>query len=377
MAKFRIKDEPQPLRDSQIKYLEDKEKRPLSKYEMVQKGYGGSLRFSSQKEMAKSTIAEFTHGSRYRDVQEVPGKRRKKYGEMGPQVYIPPQWGLYSGAMVWTRDYRSPVDVETLQSTKTQSDADLSTMPAHLLAIYSNPTREEKRMEIYQFEDISDKIVPRPVSADERRQALIGSKRYYAKPEELKELPIQKQMKTSELRNSGSLEDRVKLDLMERGMTVEPGNRFGGLFIARDNLERDPKTGAKLRHSSWTIGVVPEKSEVPYWMLTGATRIARDTKKQYIIAIVGDKGKVRYIGLDRIGGGKNTPRMHRKVIQKMYNAGIKFERGFWKETAKDPKLQKEINNLYFAGPSDFHKSREEKKDTWARWYAKRRKHYDR
>ena len=96
-------------------------------------------------------------------------------------------------------------------------------------------------------------------------------------------------------------------------MTVEPGNRFGSLFIARDGYERDPKTGAKLNHSDYAIGVIPESSEVPYWALTGLTRTARGTGKQYILATVDEKGKVKYIGFDRIGGGKDGPRNNWKV----------------------------------------------------------------
>ena len=358
MSKFKI-------RDSQVKYLKDREKRPLSNYEMVRQGYNSNLRFSRQEEMRKKAIQEFSYGGRYSDVQEVPGKRRKKYGEMGPQVYIPPQNRLLNGAMVWTRDYRSPVDVETLNLTKVKSDADLGQRPAHILSIYSNPTREEKRFEIYQFEDVTDSLYGKPVSAAERKRAAFAGKRGETFPEGLKGLNAPKQMITSSLRTSPNVEDKVKLDLLERGMTVEPGNRFGSLFIARDSYERDPKTGAKLNHSNYAIGVIPESSDVPYWALTGLTRTARGAGKQYILATVDEKGKVKYIGFDRIGGGKDGPRNNWRVRKRLQEAGIEFKRGFWNETNKSDDLKREINNLYFKGPTDFHLSKEERKKRWS------------
>ena len=358
MSKFKI-------RDSQVKYLKDREKRPLSNYEMVRQGYNSNLRFSRQEEMRKKAIQEFSYGGRYSDVQEVPGKRRKKYGEMGPQVYIPPQNRLLNGAMVWTRDYRSPVDVETLNLTKVKSDADLGQRPAHILSIYSNPTREEKRFEIYQFEDVTDSLYGKPVSAAERKRAAFAGKRGETFPEGLKGLNAPKQKITSSLRTSPNVEDKVKLDLLERGMTVEPGNRFGSLFIARDSYERDPKTGAKLNHSNYAIGVIPESSDVPYWALTGLTRTARGAGKQYILATVDEKGKVKYIGFDRIGGGKDGPRNNWRVRKRLQEAGIEFKRGFWNETNKSDDLKREINNLYFKGPTDFHLSKEERKKRWS------------
>ena len=322
MSKFKI-------RDSQVKYLKDKEKRPLSSYEMINKGYNSNLKFSRQEEMRKRAIQEFSYGGRYKDVQEVSGKRRKKYGEMGPQVYIPPQVRLLNGAMIWTRDYRSPVDVETLELTKRKSDADLGQRPAHILSIYANPTREEKRFEIYQFEDVSDKLYGKPISAAERKKAAFAQGREETFPEGLKDLPAPRQKIPSSLKTSPNIEDKVKLDLYKRGMTVEPGNRFGSLFIARESYERDPKTGAKLEHANYAIGVLPESSEVPYWALTGLTRTARGTGKQYILATVDEKGKVKYIGLDRIGGGKDGPRNNWKVRKRLQEAGIEFKRGFW------------------------------------------------
>jgi hypothetical protein len=359
MAKFKI-------RDSQVKYQEDKEKRPLSKYEMINRGYNSNLTFTTQEQMRRSAVKEFSYGSRYSDVQEVSAQRRRKYGEMGPQVFIPPQDRLYNGAMVWTRDYRSPVDAETLYSTKVTSDADLSRRPAHILSVYSNPTREEKRFEIYQFEEVSDKIYGKPVSAAERKKAAFAQKRGESFPEGLKDLGAPKQSTTSALRSSGNIEDKVKLDLLERGMTVEPGNRFGSLFIARDSYERDPVTGAKLNHSDYSIAVIPESSEVPYWTLTGLTRVTKATGKgQYIIAIVADDGKVRYVAFDRIGGGKNGPRNNWKVRKRLQDAGVEFKRGFWNETNKNKDLRREINNHYFGGPSDFHLSKEERKKRWS------------
>lgn len=358
MSKFKI-------RDSQVKYLKDKEKRPLSSYEMINKGYNSNLKFSRQEEMRKRAIQEFSYGGRYKDVQEVSGKRRKNYGEMGPQVFIPPQSRLLNGAMVWTRDYRSPVDVDTLELTKRKSDADLGQRPAHILSIYANPTREEKRFEIYQFEDVSDSIYGKPVSAAERKKAAFEGKRAETFPEGLKDLPAPRQKIPSSLATSPNIEDKVKLDLYKRGMTVEPGNRFGSLFIARDSYERDPKTGAKLNHSNYAIGVIPESSEVPYWALTGLTRTARGTGKQYIVATVDEKGKVKYIAFDRIGGGKNGPRNNWRVRKRLQEAGIKFKRGFWNETNKNDDLKREINNIYFQGPSDFHLSKQERKQRWS------------
>ncbi len=357
MAKFKI-------RDSQVKYLEDKEKRPLSKYEMINRGYNSNLTFSGQDEMRRRAVKEFSYGNRYSDVQEIPGSRRRKYGEMGPQVYIPPQANLYNGAMIWTRDYRSPVDAETLYSTQVKSDADLSRRPAHLVSIYSNPTREEKRFETYQFEDISDKIYGKPFSAAERKKAAIRQNRQIPS-EGLKDLPIPNQSTTSALRSSGNIEDKVKLDLLERGMTVEPGNRFGSLFLARPGNERDPVTGAKLTHGDFAVAVFPESAEVPYWTLTGLYRQAKGTEKQYVLGIVADDGKVRYIGIDRIGGGGDGPRQHWKVRKRLQDAGIEFKRGFWNETNKSDELKYEINNLYFKGPTDFHLSKEERKERWS------------
>ena len=357
MAKFKI-------RDSQVKYQEDKEKRPLSKYEMINRGYNSNLTFTTQEQMRRSAVKEFSYGGRYNDVQEVSAQRRRKYGEMGPQVFIPPQDRLYNGAMVWTRDYRSPVDTETLYSTQVKSDADLSRRPAHILSVYSGPTREEKRFEMYQFEEVSDKVYGKPVSAAERKKSAFAQKRGKSFPEGLKDLEVQKPSTTSALRSSGNIEDKVKLDLLERGMTVEPGNRFGSLFIARENLERDPKTGAKLNHSEFAIGVMPESSEVPYWALFGLTRNAKNTGKgQYIIAIVADDGKVRYVAFDRIGGGKDGPRQHWKVRKRLQNAKVEFKRGWWNEV--DGKVKKETFNHYFKGPSDFHLSDEERKKRWS------------
>lgn len=357
MAKFKI-------RDSQVKYQEDKEKRPLSKYEMINRGYNSKLSFSGQDEMRRNTVKEFSYGNRYSDVQEIPGSRRKKYGEMGPQVFIPPQENLYNGATVWTRDYRSPVDAETLYSTQVKSDKDLSRRPAHILSVYSNPTREEKRFEIYQFEDVSDKIYGKPFSAAERKKAAINQKRQIPS-EGLKDLKAPNQSTTSALRSSGNIEDKVKLDLIQRGMTVEPGNRFGSLFLARPGNERDPVTGAKLTHGDYAVAVFPESAEVPYWTLTGLYRTANNTNKKYVLGIVGDDGKVRYIGIDRIGGGGDGPRQHWKVRKRLQEAGIEFKRGFWNETNKSKDLRYEVNNLYFKGPSDFHLNKEERENRWS------------
>ena len=180
------------IRDSQVKYLKDREKRPLSEYEMVKKGYNSNLKFSRQEEMRKRAIKEFSYGGRYKDVQPVSGRRRRNYGEMGPQVYIPPQDNLRNGAMVWTRDYRTPIDADTLELTKRKSDADLGKRPAHILSIYANPTREEKRFEIYQFEDVSSKIYGKPVPAGERKKQAFSQGKAEMFSKGLKDLPVYK-----------------------------------------------------------------------------------------------------------------------------------------------------------------------------------------
>ena len=38
---------------------------------------------------------------------------------------------------------------------------------------------------------------------------------------------------------------------------------------------------------------------------------------------------------------------------------------FWKETNKDENLRFSVNNIYFKGPTDFHLSKEERKNRWS------------
>ena len=66
-----------------------------------------------------------------------------------------------------------------------------------------------------------------------------------------------------------------------------------------------------------------------------------------------------------MGGGRNGPRNHGLVRRRLAEAGIPFKKGFWKETNKDENLRFSVNNIYFKGPTDFHLSKEERKNRWS------------
>ncbi len=366
------------LRPTQRKYLALRRDKPVSKSDL--RKWNQSEDFATQKEMSRAAIEEFSKGGRYRNVQAVTDRRQGSIA-FGPQVYIPPQNELPRGALVWVRDYKSPVDPKILVDTMDSADKNMSGKegtPAHLLMVYAKNIDKLNRFEIYQMEDVGDHMKGQAVSRGlrlieakkQRREAKIG------KVDEA--LPSLTPIMSPALRNDAHTDlDVVKRDLIERKMFLQPGHRWGATFIARKNLERDPITRAKITHSEATVAVVPD--ETPYWSILGNARLGKQFGKVWTMAVpnrgVPDhEDKVRYIGISRLGGGRQTPLNHGTVRDRLSRASIPYRKGWWIEASKDEQVKYETQNLYFPGPSDFHiwnkhkNPKEASAGTWAQFH---------
>lgn len=175
----------------------------------------------------------------------------------------------------------------------------------------------------------------------------------------------------------GSKDNLLKRDMMSRGMTVLPGGKFGGRFLARDTPEFDPESGAKLDHAEFIVGKFPD-SKTNVWNLQGLARAAKSTEKKLIVPVMirtGDRKdpvKIRYLGFERIGA---KPNEHPRVLARLKQSGINYKPGWWqsgrldkKSVGYDAELANQTKNSWFAGPTDSHLPKDSRGD-WAKYWS--------
>ena len=333
---------------------------------------------------------DLNYGERYNGLYDVHKPRDRSK----PMVYIEIQEELPRGAYIWGRDYKDPVDSYNLnKGIKETGDA------AHLVALFHPNSKAGKRFEYYQAEDVTHKLKGQAVPVEERirlwKQLPTDSEgnKYTLRPRLKKgkwtqekivvkkpTTPLSAEGPTDPVKTGTELTsaDIIKLDLEKKGMWVDPGSKFGGLFIARPNQEYDPDIRKKISHATTIIVPTDNKGEaVPWWAVMGFQRAAKAGRKQLVAIPVPhnadgtyDKDKdIKYIEAQRIGGGRSSPRQHRGVRQTLDNSNVPYEQGFWFQTFKKPTdVHASANNRFFAGPKDHHLTRAERKGQWSSFW---------
>jgi len=341
--------------------------------------------------MVNFLMDDLNYGERYNGLHDVhiPRDRSK------PMVYIEKQEELPRGAYIWGRDYKDSVDSYNLhKGIEETGDA------AHLVALFHPNSKAGKRFEYYQAEDVTHKLKGKEVSVAERvklweklprdaqgkRFTMIRTrmrdgkyrpvKTIVEKP--TKPLPAEGPKDPVMAGTNLTSADIIKLDLAKKGMWVDPGSKFGGLFTARPNQEYDPKIRKKLTHATTIVVPTDNKGEaVPWWAVMGFQRAATAGKKELVAIPVPhnpdgtyDKDKdIKYIEAQRIGGGRSSPRQHREVRQTLDDNKLNYKKGFWFNTYKKPTdIHASANNRFFAGPKDHHLTRDERRGKWSSFW---------
>jgi hypothetical protein len=333
----------------------------------------------AEKNAAKSTIINKAHAEldrRYKKgeiIQNLEGMKGN-----GPYIHYPKQKDLPRGALVMGRNSGGPIDMGEMMVDIEASNRLYNSKPAHIVAIYQPTARPWKAMEYYQVEDLDKVFHGRAVPKEERE---VEAARYGIDFKSDGPIPMMKYVRkgSKEWRELDlNDESRLKRDMMNRGLTVLPGGKYGGLFTARATPEFDPESGAKLSHAPWVVGKFAN-SKTNIWNLQGLARATKGDQKKLVVPVfikTGDRKdsvKIRYLGFERIGA---NPGNHPRVLARLKQARIDYKPNWWQSgplqkgsVGYDESLASQTKNQWFAGPPDSHIPMEKRGEWSGYWTA--------